>query len=88
MSIYKNIVEIHEKYGVIPPHPETYYQDVNNEHVFISHQCQPSEREENVRMARFLTEKTEAVKGKLTSSQHKHIVYVKFGEELFVFGDK
>ena len=30
----------------------------------------------------------EAVKGKLASSQHKHIVYVKYGEELLVFGAK
>ena len=182
MSINKNIIEFHEKYGVVPPHPESYYQDEKNEHVFISHQSQPSERKENVRMARFLTEKTkeniyilpliqptqknaeqlrkkffpkgvkenknpdyyfrgrfldgknmmsiimdpnnskavkrkiqnrfdeafeqaddafveintsipedlvrEAVKGKLASSQHKHIVYVKYGEELLVFGAK
>ena len=30
----------------------------------------------------------EAVKGKLASSQHRHIVYVKYGEELLMFGDK
>ena len=58
MSINKNIVEIHKKYGVVPPHPESYYQDEKNEHVFIRHQSQPSERDENVRMARFLAQKT------------------------------
>ena len=30
----------------------------------------------------------EAVKGKLASSQHKHIVYVKYGEALLEFDDK
>lgn len=182
MSNNKNIIGTHEKYDVIPPHPESYYQDEKNERVFVSHQSQPSERKENIRMARFLTEKTkesiyilpliqptqknaeslrreyfpngvkkdknpdyyfrgrfvdgknmmsiimdpnnskavkrkiqnrfdeafeqaddafveintsvpvdlvrEAVKGKLASSQHRHIVYVKYGEELLVFGAK
>lgn len=182
MSNYQNIVKNHEKYGDHPPHQETYYQDASNEHVFISHLSQPSERDENIRMARFLAEKTkeniyilpliqptkrnakqlrkeffpdgvkegknpdyyfrgrfvdgksmisvimnpdnskavkrkiqnrfdeafeqaddafveintsipvdlvrEAVKGKLASSQHRHIVYVKYGEELLMFGDK
>lgn len=30
----------------------------------------------------------DAIKGKLTSSKHRHVVYVKYREELFVFGAK
>ena len=30
----------------------------------------------------------EAIKGKFSSSHHRHIVYVKYGEEVLVFGDK
>lgn len=41
-----------------PPHLESYQQDKDNEYVFISNQCQPSERDENVRMAKYLSQKT------------------------------
>lgn len=58
MSNNKNIFEILRYYGVVPPHLEFYYQDENNEHVYISQQSQPSERDENIRMAMFLAEKT------------------------------
>ena len=182
MSNNQNIVEIYENYGDTPPHPESYYQEEDNEYIHISNLSPPSERDENIRMAKFLTEKTkeniyilpliqptqknaenlrkeyfpdgvkinknpdyyfkgrfvdgksmisiimnpdnskavkrkiqkrfneafeqaddafveintsipmdlvrEAVKGKLASSEHRHIVYVKYGEELFMFGDK
>ena len=165
-----------------PPRFDTYYQDEENKRVFISNLCQPSEKKENVRMARFLADKTqedifilphiqptkkdaerlrkeffpdgikefknpdyyfrgrfvdgknmisiimkpdnskavkrkiqnrfdeafeqaddvfieintsipmdlvrEAVKGKLASSQHRHIIYVKYGDNLFAFGEK
>lgn len=54
----QNIFISNDNYGDIPPHIESYYQDDINEHVFISHLSQPSERDENVRMARFLAEKT------------------------------
>ena len=165
-----------------PPHLETYQQDKENELVLVSRLCQPSERNESIRMTRFLADKTqenvfvlthiqptkkdadsmrkelfpegvkddknpdyyfrgrfldgknmisitmkpdnskaikrkiqnrfdeafeqaddafieintsipmdlikEAVKGKLASSQHRHIVYVKYGDDLLVFDEK
>ena len=52
----KNIETLHP--GDFPPRFDTYYQDEENKRVFISNLCQPSEKEENVRMARFLAEKT------------------------------
>jgi len=58
MSNNQNIVEIYENYGDTPPHPESYYQEKDNEYIHISNQSPPSERDENIRMARFLTEKT------------------------------
>lgn len=176
----KNIETLHP--GDFPPRFDTYYQDEENKRVFISNLCQPSERNENIRMARFIADKThenifvlphiqptkkgaenlrkelfpegvkenknpdyyfrgrfvdgksmisiimkpdnskavkrkiqnrfdeafeqaddvfieintsipmdlvkEAVKGKLASSQHRHIVYVKYGDDLLVFGEK
>ena len=58
MSNNQNIVEIYDNDGITPPHPESYYQDENNEYVYISNLSQPSERDENLRMARFLAQKT------------------------------
>ena len=43
----------------LPPRFDTYYQDEENKQVFISNLCQPSEKEENLRMARFLAEMTQ-----------------------------
>lgn len=180
MSNIENIVKNNN--DGFPPRLDTYYQDEDNPLVFISWLCQPSERDENIRMARFIADKTqeniyilpliqptqkdaenlrkvffpegvkenknpdyyfrgrfldgksmisiimnpdnskavkrkiqnrfdeafeqaddafveintsipvdlvrEAVKGKLASSQHKHFVYVKYGEALLEFGDK
>ena len=37
---------------------ETYYQEKENEHVYISNLSQLSEREENVRLAMFLAQET------------------------------
>lgn len=58
MSNNQNIVKNHDDDGIIPPHPESYYQDENNECVYISSLSHPSERDENVRMAEFLAQKT------------------------------
>ena len=58
MSNNKDIVETNDSYGDTPPRLESYYQDDNNELVFVSNFCQPSEREENVRMAMFLADNT------------------------------
>lgn len=42
-----------------PPHLETYQPDEENDLVYVSPLCQPSERNENIRMARFLADKTQ-----------------------------
>ena len=44
MSNNKNIETIHP--DDFPPRFDTYYQDEENERVFISNLCQPSEKEE------------------------------------------
>ena len=50
MSNIENIVENNN--DGFPPRLDTYYQDEENPLVFISWLCQPSERDENIRMSK------------------------------------
>lgn len=57
MSNNQNIETIHP--DNFPPHFDTYYQDEENKRGFVSYLCQPSERDDNIRMARFIADKTQ-----------------------------